>query len=100
MEGFAIDVDFAGGLRIVTQTVDEGGEVAFEDHREVAAYRVDLADAEQVDSIAVDGQHLAIRRNGGHALLGTAQVVGPSVEADQDVAGMRCFEDALFDNGR
>ena len=84
----------------MAQTVDERRQVAFENHRKVAAHGVHLADAEQLGAIAVHGQHLAIRRNGSDAFFRAAQVVGAAVKADEDVARVHRFEQAPFDDGR
>ena len=100
MDGLAVNVDFTACLRVMAQAVDERGQVALENHREIAAHGIDRANAEEFGAIAVDGQHLSIRTHGGHALLGAAQVIGTAVKADQDVAAMRRFEQALFHDGR
>ena len=73
----------------MAQAVDEGGQVAFENHREIAMHGIDQANAQDVGTVAVDGQYLAVGRHRGHAFRGTAQVIGAAVKADQDVAAMR-----------
>ena len=58
---FAANGYFAASQLAVTKAVDKNRQAAFEDHREVSANGINLADTEDFQAIPVDCQYLPIR---------------------------------------
>ena len=87
-------------LRVVAQPVDQCREIALEDHREIAAYCIDLADAQQLRAKAAHRQYLPVRRYRSEPFIRTAEEVRAAVEADEDVAGVHRLEQALLEQCR
>lgn len=100
MNQLAVDLQLVAGLRVRAHTVDQCGEIAFENDGKIAANGIDLPDTEDFQAGTIDGLDLTIGTDGGHAFLGTAEVIGAGVKADQDVPAVGGFKEPLFKDRR